>query len=132
MFPFLQVFAMTDAATASINGSSGSTASSELPDFPGEHPTDKDLSDWLDTVMPRLRRLYGALLRGETPQHLLQYENGADDLSGYTQTGSIMMMQLPFAGERMMAASALKQQAANAECGARGCSKGPPEAALWP
>ena len=83
MFPFLQVFAMTDTVTSSLGGLGGaSTGSSDLPDFPGEHPSDKDLCDWLDLVMPKLRRLYGALLRGETPQHLLQFENGADDLTG--------------------------------------------------
>ena len=83
MFPFLQVFAMTDTVTSSLGGLGGaSSGSSDLPDFPGEHPSDKDLCDWLDVVMPKLRRLYGALLRGETPQHLLQFENGADDLTG--------------------------------------------------
>ena len=78
-FPFLQVFAATDATTLGLNGSN---AESEFSDFPGEHPSDKDLSDWLDAVLPKLRRAYGALLRGETPQNLLQYEGGADDLTG--------------------------------------------------
>ena len=78
-FPFLQVFAATDATTLGLNGSN---AESEFSDFPGEHPSDKDLTDWLDAVLPKLRRAYGALLRGETPQNLLQYEGGADDLTG--------------------------------------------------
>ena len=78
-FPFFQVFAATDATTSGIGGSH---AESELSDFPGEHPSDKDLTDWLDAVLPKLRRAYGAILRGETPQHLLQYEGGADDLTG--------------------------------------------------
>ena len=72
---------MTDTAISALSGSTNA-GSSDLPEFPGEHPSDKDLSDWLDAVMPKLRRLYGALLRGETPQHLLQFENGADDLTG--------------------------------------------------
>ena len=72
--PLLHMFAATDATTA--------TPDADCSDFPGEHPTDKDLSDWLDSVLPKLRRAYGALMRGETPQHLLQYEGGADDLTG--------------------------------------------------
>ena len=78
-FPFLQVFAATDATALGLNGSN---AESDFSDFPGEHPSDKDLSDWLDAVLPKLCRAYGALLRGETPQNLLQYEGGADDLTG--------------------------------------------------
>ena len=46
-FPFFQVFAATDATTSGIGGSH---AESELSDFPGEHPSDKDLTDWLDAV----------------------------------------------------------------------------------
>jgi hypothetical protein len=52
--------------------------------FPGEYPTDKDLTDWLEVVLPALRLSYGAIMRGSTPSHLVHLEHGADDLSGYT------------------------------------------------
>ena len=43
-FPLFQVFAATDAATAN---SGGSNADSDLSDFPGEHPSDKDLTMYI-------------------------------------------------------------------------------------
>ena len=55
MFPLdlLSVFAATSAAgpaaTTGNNGADGVT------DFPGEQPTDKELSDWLDLVGPGTR-----------------------------------------------------------------------------
>ena len=36
-------------------------------DFPGEQPSDKDLNDWLDAVLPIVRQTYGAVLNGDTP-----------------------------------------------------------------
>ena len=53
-------------------------------EFPAEFPTDKELADWLDVILPSLRAQYGAVMRGQTPAHLVQFENGADDLTGFT------------------------------------------------
>ena len=55
-FPFLQVIAATDTTSAS----GGKNGESDYTDFPGERPSDKDLADWLDAVLPTLRRTYGA------------------------------------------------------------------------
>ena len=80
MFPLdlLSVFAATSAA-GNPAGSNGGADGSEL-EFPGEQPTDKELSDWLDAVGPGIRRIYGAALRGDTPSHLVKLQHGADDL----------------------------------------------------
>ena len=78
---FMPMFAATDAATSE---SHGTAKGSGLTEFPGEEPTDKEVSDWLDLNLPILRQVYGALLRGETPSHLKQFQGGADDLTGYT------------------------------------------------
>ena len=78
---FMPMFAATDAAAPTGNGS---TKSSGLTEFPGEEPTDKEISDWLELNLPILRQVYGALMRGETPSHLKQYQGGADDLVGTT------------------------------------------------
>ena len=98
-FPLFQVFAATDATTAN---SGGSNADSDLSDFPGEHPSDKDLTDWLDAVLPKLRRAYGALMRGETPQHLLQYEGGADDLTGLDRIDTTVAPPAGMSAARVM------------------------------
>ena len=54
-------------------------------DFPGEQPSDKELNDWLDAVLPIIRQTYGAILNGDTPSHLIELTLGADDLTGYTR-----------------------------------------------
>ena len=46
--PLLHAFAATELTTQ------GASNDADCTDFPGEHPTDKDLSDWLDAVVPRL------------------------------------------------------------------------------
>ena len=88
MFPidFLSVFAATSAAgnTSSKDGADGTD---EL-EFPGEQPTDKELSDWLDAVGPAIRRIYGAALRGDTPSHLVKLQHGADDLTDFTRVAA--------------------------------------------
>ena len=85
MFPFdmLSVFAATSAAgnpASGINGADGDDS-----EFPGEQPTDKEMSDWLDAVGPNIRRVYGAALRGDTPYHLVKLKHGADDLLDFTR-----------------------------------------------
>ena len=72
--------AISDAAT-----SASSSRATSLLEFPGELPTDKELSDWLDNVLPTMRSVFGAVIRGQTPAHLSQFESGADDLTGYVQ-----------------------------------------------
>ena len=54
-------------------------------DFPGEQPSDKELSDWLDAVLPTVRQTHGAILNGDTPSHLVELTLGPDDLTGYTR-----------------------------------------------
>ena len=76
----LPVFAAMDGA----GSPDGRTSINGIAEYPDEEPTDKELSDWLDEVSPPIRARFGALLRGETPVHLKQYEGGADDLSEYT------------------------------------------------
>ena len=85
MFPLdlLSVFAATSAAGNPSN-SNNNADGSDL-EFPGEQPTDKQLSDWLDAIGPGIRRLYGAALRGDTPSHLIKLRHGADDLTGFTR-----------------------------------------------
>ena len=56
ILPFLSAFAATDAAVAS-NGSK-----TVVTEFPGEHPTDKELADWLEVVLPALRMTFGAVM----------------------------------------------------------------------
>ena len=75
----LPIFAAVGDATAASSG----PRTNALPEFPGEYPTDKELSDYLDNVLPVLRTVYGAILRGQTPAHLTQFESGADDLTGF-------------------------------------------------
>ena len=83
MFPnLLSVFAATSAAGDTKNSTIGAGGMTE---FPGEQPTDKELSDWLDAVGPMIRQQYGAILRGDLPVHLVELQHGADDLSGYVR-----------------------------------------------
>jgi hypothetical protein len=67
--------AKDDGQTRTSNG---------LYEFPGEQPTDKEISDWLDDTLPLLRQQFGALMRGETPARLQHLRHGADDLTGFT------------------------------------------------
>ena len=85
MFPLdlLSVFAATSAAGNPSNSNNGADGS-DL-EFPGEQPTDKQLSDWLDAIGPGIRRIYGAALSGDTPSHLIKLQHGADDLTGFTR-----------------------------------------------
>ena len=59
--------------------------SSVVSVFPGEYPSDKELCDWLDANLPLIRQHYGAAIRGETPAHLVQYEHGPTDLTGFDE-----------------------------------------------
>ena len=54
-------------------------------DFPGEQPSDKELSDWLDAVLSTVRQTHGVILNGDTPSHLVELTLGPDDLTGYTR-----------------------------------------------
>ena len=57
----------------------------DLPEFPGETPTEKQLQDWVDIADPIVQKTYGSLLRGDVPPDLAGTKNAADaDLSGYT------------------------------------------------
>ena len=76
----LPVFAAMDG----VSSNDGKTSSNGIAEYPDEEPTDKELGDWLDAVSPLIRARFGALLRGETPVHLKQFEGGADDLTDYT------------------------------------------------
>ena len=49
------------------------SASSELAAFPGENPSEMQLEEWTLKVMPKLKRGYGAMLRGETPRNLIKF-----------------------------------------------------------
>ena len=81
---FLPVLAATDASGA-VNGSSASSAE-KLTSFPGESPLDQVLRYWLKINLPRMRMKFGALLRGETPLHLLALKAGAAaDLREYVR-----------------------------------------------
>ena len=77
----LSVFAATSAAWPTSTSSNSSADG--VTDFPGEQPTDKELSDWLDLVGPNIRRIYGAALRGDVPAHLVKLKHGADDLTDF-------------------------------------------------
>jgi hypothetical protein len=73
----LPIFSATSVAALNANDLTST-------EFPAEFPTDKELADWLDVILPSLRAQYGAVMRGQTPAHLVQFENGADDLTGFT------------------------------------------------
>ena len=45
--PLLHAFAATELTAQP----QGTASDADCTDFPGEHPTDKDLSDWLDAVL---------------------------------------------------------------------------------
>ena len=64
---FIPVLAATDAATVD-----GKERKNGVTEFPCEEPSEKELSDWLDTNLPILRQMFGALLRNETPANLVQ------------------------------------------------------------
>ena len=78
----LPVFAATDAPQAE---SEASGKRGGLTEFPGEEPTDEEITDWLKANLPVIMRNYGPAVRNETPFHLLKYLRGADDLSDYTR-----------------------------------------------
>ena len=82
MFPinFLPVLAATSAAKTDDNGPKNG-----VPEFPGEQPSDRELSDWLDVSLPIIRLVYGAVLRGDTPANLLKLKHGPDDLSDFVR-----------------------------------------------
>ena len=67
ILPLLSAFAATDAPTSDRTKRSNGLST----DFPGEEPSAKELGDWLDENGPPLRTTFGALLRGETPTHLV-------------------------------------------------------------
>ena len=58
----------------------------DLTEFPDEVPSEKQLKDWLNNVDPTIRRTYGALIRGDTPAHLVSTKATAErDLTGYVE-----------------------------------------------
>ena len=75
------------AAVSESHTVNGGTRTASLPEFLGEFPINKELSDYLDSVLPVLRSAYGAILRGAVPTHLTQFTTGADDLSGQPWLG---------------------------------------------
>ena len=88
-----------------------------IPDFPGEQPTNKELSDWLDAVLPTVRQTHGAVLNGDTPAHLVELTLGPDDLTGYsritagsTAAGSMTAGQVAAHNRKVAEAEASKAQ----------------------
>ena len=64
MWPML---AATPAPTDNRDGGADKES-----DFPGEQPSDKELSDWLDAVLPSVRQSFSAVLNGDVPSHLIE------------------------------------------------------------
>ena len=52
--------------------------SSDLAEFPGEAPSEKQLKDWLDVVGPKIRQTHGAILRGAVPANLVALKATAE------------------------------------------------------
>ena len=108
----LPVFAAMDG----VSSSDGKTSSNGIAEYPDEEPTDKELGDWLDDVSPPIRARFGALLRGETPVHLKQFEGGADDLTGFTllpdSTANMRPDQIQTHNRKVREAMAAKQNRA--------------------
>ena len=76
------IVAVAAATKGGLARNDGSSDRSALKDFPDEEPSSKQAGDWFDVVLPPLRLAFGALLRDETPTHLLQFDT-ADDLTGF-------------------------------------------------
>ena len=58
----------------------------DLTEFPDEKPSKKQLQDWLYNIDPIIRRTYGALVRGDTPAHLVSAKAAAErDLTNYVE-----------------------------------------------
>ena len=78
LLPILTAFAATDAPLERTKRSNG------LSDFPCEEPSEKELEDWLNENGPHVRLTHGAILRGETPPNLVNYDY-QDDLTGFAE-----------------------------------------------
>ena len=84
----LPLFLTACAATPTDVPTSGRPKRSDgLTDFPGEEPSEKELGDWLDENDPPLRTNFGALMRGETPTNLVQYEATTRRPAGHGHSG---------------------------------------------
>ena len=60
------------AAMDGVSVSDGSARKDGLEEFPDEHPTDKQMADWLDATEPIVKSKFGLAMRDETPTHLKQ------------------------------------------------------------
>ena len=75
---------MTGIADNAPDGSADS-GTGKLTAWPSEHPTNKQVSDWLKINEPRVNSRFGPLMRGETPPHLISFTSGEVDLTGYVE-----------------------------------------------
>ena len=50
-----------------VTASDGSARKDGLDEFPDEHPTDKQMADWLDATEPIVKSKFGLALRDEIP-----------------------------------------------------------------
>ena len=72
-------------ATGAIGSTLSSSASLRLSDFPAEHPSEKELADWVHETMPMLRRAgYGPILKKQVPPSLLHLQGSDLVPSGLT------------------------------------------------
>ena len=72
-------------ATGAIGSTLSSSASLRLSDFPAEHPSEKELADWVHETMPMLRRAgYGPILKKQVPPSLLHLQGSDIVPSGLT------------------------------------------------
>ena len=79
MMPYLPACAATDKAHGA------GLKSGAVSEFPGEYPTNKELSDWLDLNLPLIEQVYGAVLNDEVPSQLVHLKSGVVDVTGYTE-----------------------------------------------
>ena len=76
------ILAMAASSAGGVTQEDGSSGKSALRFFPGEEPSNKEVGDWLDDSLPKIRLVFGALLRNETPTHLQVYKT-LDDMTGF-------------------------------------------------
>ena len=78
-------FGADASGVVSNDKSSVGSGLSSIPLFPGEEPSEKELSDWLEIVLPALKRAgYSHILRHQTPPayiHLEERDDVPADLS---------------------------------------------------
>ena len=121
---FIPVLAATDAAVPEDHGKQRSG----VTPFPSEAPSDDELREWLKYNVPILKQLYGAAIRDQTPSHLVQFEQGADDLSDFVRiapgtaaAAGLTAVQLQMHNRRVAEAEAAKaERAASLASGRQG------------